>query len=72
MVSAITTAQDLLISNLNLRLYSYSKDVIQVWLADYYSGSPPPNWRALYTVLREADMEELSQQAEKYFCHTRM
>ena len=46
--------------------YTSDSEVLEEWLSGGISSTLPPTWRSLYEVLRELDMEELSQQIEEY------
>ena len=40
--------------------------VLEKWASEEFLSTRPPTWRSLYEVMRELDLEELSQEIEEY------
>ena len=40
--------------------------VLEKWASEEFLSTHPPTWRSLYEVMRELDLEELSQEIEEY------
>ena len=40
--------------------------LLEEWASEEISSTRPPTWRSLYEVMRELDLEELSQEIEEY------
>ena len=40
--------------------------VLKKWASGEFLSTRPPTWRTLYEVMRELDLEELSQEIEEY------
>ena len=44
----------------------FNVNILEEWASMEMTSTRPPTWRTLYEVLRELDLEELSQEIEEY------